>query len=200
MNKITLSLISAMLLSATGVFAASISFSNTNSAFDNYQSIVSSTGDRITLGTGSVSIGYFTGSDATISGGDFSSFSSFASGNMNGGGFDLDGMYNIGGSGSIATGSPFVGQNIYTFIEADSEYLVVKSATTFAVDAPVFNAAIDIASEGTLLFGSVGPLVTFGFGDAPAASFQLVAVPEPSAYALLGGLLALGCVMLRRRA
>ncbi len=35
------------------------------------------------------------------------------------------------------------------------------------------------------------------FGAATGAT---VIVPEPSSYALLGGLLALGCVMLRRRA
>ena len=39
-----------------------------------------------------------------------------------------------------------------------------------------------------------------GTNVAGAPSFNLTAVPEPSAYALLGGLLALGCVMFRRRA
>ncbi len=46
---------------------------------------------------------------------------------------------------------------------------------------------------------------TYGFGSAFSqlsgiGTTGTVAVPEPSAYALLGGLLALGCVMLRRRA
>jgi hypothetical protein len=39
-----------------------------------------------------------------------------------------------------------------------------------------------------------------GGGFGAGTQFQTAAVPEPSAYALLGGLLALGCVMLRRRA
>jgi hypothetical protein len=38
------------------------------------------------------------------------------------------------------------------------------------------------------------------FSTINGAQFTVAAVPEPSSYALLGGLLALGCVMLRRRA
>jgi len=38
------------------------------------------------------------------------------------------------------------------------------------------------------------------FSNVNGAQFTVAAVPEPSSYALLGGLLALGCVMLRRRA
>jgi hypothetical protein len=45
---------------------------------------------------------------------------------------------------------------------------------------------------------------TFGFGAQLTALSGIgstgTVVPEPSSYALLGGLLALGCVMLRRRA
>jgi hypothetical protein len=39
-----------------------------------------------------------------------------------------------------------------------------------------------------------------GGSSGTGVSFSLAAVPEPSAYALLGGFLALTCVMLRRRA
>ena len=39
-----------------------------------------------------------------------------------------------------------------------------------------------------------------GTNAAGVPSFNLTAVPEPSAYAALAGILALGCVMLRRRA
>lgn len=57
----------------------------------------------------------------------------------------------------------------------------------------------DTAQIGTVenvIFGSQ----TASGGYADGALFSTAAVPEPSAYALLGGLLALGCVMLRRRA
>ena len=47
--------------------------------------------------------------------------------------------------------------------------------------------------------GANGPLT--GAGPYTGAAFGTsTVVPEPSSYALLGGLLALGCVMLRRRA
>jgi hypothetical protein len=40
---------------------------------------------------------------------------------------------------------------------------------------------------------------TAGGSSGTGVSFSLAAVPEPSAYGLIGGLFALGCVMLRRR-
>jgi hypothetical protein len=42
-------------------------------------------------------------------------------------------------------------------------------------------------------------LVASGFGQAHISAMQLRAVPEPGTYALIGGLLALSSVMLRRR-
>jgi len=202
MKKLTSSLLSALLLSASSTFAASISFNNIASDFSTYMPIVDSSGAAISVNSGNVSIGYFTGNDATISGGDFSSFSSFASGNMNGGGYNYDGMFSLTGSGSIATGSSFIGENIYSFITVGSEYLVVKSSTTFEIDNPVFGPEITIGTSvpgNTLLWGSVA---TAGgdIGGGAVDAYQLVAVPEPSAYAALAGLLALGCVLLRRRA
>ena len=53
-------------------------------------------------------------------------------------------------------------------------------------------------------FAGAGTTLTItdngGFQGSSGVGFQLTAVPEPSAYAALAGLLALGCVMLRRRA
>jgi hypothetical protein len=42
-------------------------------------------------------------------------------------------------------------------------------------------------------------LVASGFGQAHLSAMQLRAIPEPGTYALIGGLLSLGYVMVRRR-
>ncbi len=49
-----------------------------------------------------------------------------------------------------------------------------------------------------VIFGS--QTASGGFADGALFSTAAIVVPEPSAYALLGGLFALTCVMLRRRA
>ena len=209
MKKITLSLLGASLLSATSLFAATISLSNTNSgAFDVYTPIINSSGALIPAGTtaasGTVEVGYFTAADSVVGAGTFTSFQSFGTaGTVDGAGYDFGGLYTFNSSETIATGSPFIGQSIYTFITVGTEYLVVKSGTTFGEDAPSFAADIDIAAGGSVIFGSfveeavdASQYGGAGFVDA----YKLAAVPEPSAYALFGGLLALTCVMLRRRA
>ncbi|MEC8190463.1 MAG: PEP-CTERM sorting domain-containing protein [Verrucomicrobiota bacterium] len=205
MKKITLSLLGASLLSASSLFAATISLSNTNvGAFDVYNPIINNDGVIIPFGTspasGTVQVGYFTDSDTIVGDGDFDSFQSFGTaGTIDGGGFDYDGLYTFNTSELIASGSPFIGESIYTFITVGDEYLVVKSGISFAEDAPSFAADVDIAAEGTLIWGN---FVTGGadIGAGAVDAYQLVPVPEPSTFALLGGLLALTCVMLRRRA
>ena len=83
-------------------------------------------------------------------------------------------------------------------------------ATISGVVAPGTPAALsyqfdsdDTAANISSLAGA-GTTLTItdngGFQGSSGVGFQLTAVPEPSAYALLGGLLALTCVMLRRRA
>jgi len=60
----------------------------------------------------------------------------------------------------------------------------------------------DVAANISSFAGAGTALtITDGAGfQNQGVSFQLSAVPEPSAYAALAGILALGCVMLRRRA
>ena len=205
MKKITLALLGASLLSASSLFAATISLSNTNSgAFDVYTPVINSSGVVIPAGTtaasGTVEVGYFTDADSVVGDGTFTSFQSFGTaGTVDGAGYGFGGLYTFNSSETTASGSPFIGQSIYTFITVGSEYLVVKSGISFGEDAPSFAADVDIAAEGTLLWGN---FVTGGadIGAGAVDAYQLVAVPEPSTFALLGGLLALTCVMLRRRA
>ena len=57
-------------------------------------------------------------------------------------------------------------------------------------------ATAQVGVVENVIFGS--QVASGGFGAG--AQFKTAPIPEPSAYALLGGLLALTCVMLRRRA
>ena len=68
-------------------------------------------------------------------------------------------------------------------------------------DNPLYTATVNLYSDSdiTYLFGGIAGSAA-DYGTGPQSSIQTAPVPEPSAYALLGGLLALGCVMLRRRA
>jgi len=57
-------------------------------------------------------------------------------------------------------------------------------------------ATAQVGNVDNIIFGS--QVASGGFGAG--TQFRTAAIPEPSTYALLGGLLALTCVMLRRRA
>ena len=68
--------------------------------------------------------------------------------------------------------------------------------------------SVDLSSEATLLAGDTATIRLYMYGktnsnnshsDTGFDSFSLTSVPEPSSFALLGGLLALGHVMVRRR-
>jgi len=77
----------------------------------------------------------------------------------------------------------------------------VASPGTPAALAYQFDGS-DVAANISSFAGAGTALtITDGAGfQSQGVSFQLSAVPEPSAYAALAGILALGCVMLRRRA
>jgi hypothetical protein len=69
----------------------------------------------------------------------------------------------------------------------------------------VYQFDLNDTAAGVSTLAAVGTTLSVitngGQGGSSGLGFQLTAaVPEPSAYALLGGLFALGCVMLRRRA
>ena len=196
-TKLALSLIFAV----ASANAATISFSNFDSGSFAGLVIVDSSNNSLGL-TSTAEVGYFS-DEALAQAGDFTTWNSFGSVANFGAGFDIPGLYSGDASASTAGASPFIGQSITTLITSasGSEYLVAKSDQTFGQDSPLFTATVNIYSDSgiTYLFGgTAGSSVDFGTG--PQSSIQTAAVPEPSAYALLGGLFALTCVMLRRRA
>ena len=196
-TKLALSLIFAV----ASANAATISFSNFDSGTFAGLAIVDSSNNL--LGTASTAeVGFFS-DEALASVGDFTTWNSFGSVASFGAGYDLAGVYSGDASSSTAGASSFIGQSITTLITSasGSEYLVAKSSQTFGQDNPLFTATVNLYSDSdiTYLFGGIaGSAADYGVG--PQSSIQTKAVPEPSAYALLGGLFALTCVMLRRRA
>lgn len=73
------------------------------------------------------------------------------------------------------------------------DYTIGASATAASLTT--------LAGTGATVTVTDGQGTDFAGGyNGDGVSFTLSAVPEPSSYALLGGLLALTCVMLRRRA
>jgi hypothetical protein len=72
-----------------------------------------------------------------------------------------------------------------------------------------YSIGASYTSSDLTTYAGAGALVTVTNGqgtdflggyNGDGVSIALSAVPEPSAYAALAGILALGCVMLRRRA
>ena len=90
--------------------------------------------------------------------------------------------YNLGGN--VATGN-------------EIGVLVFQNSTTSTIGGDAYsiytNDWLAPADGANSPLTGAGPYTGAAFGTSTV-------VPEPSAYALLGGLLALGCVMLRRRA
>ena len=184
---------------AVGLSAATISFSNFNTNTNgDVVPIVTST-DGVIDGSGVASLGYFT-DDVAVGNGDFSSFIEFGSVNFaTAAAFSTDSVFNDALSGNILTGSSFIGKAMYAYITVGSEALVAKSnSLTFEIDNPLFNAKFITTQNVAYLFG--GDATTVNFGGAPLSGVQTSPVPEPSAYALLSGFLALSWVMVRRRA
>jgi len=191
-------LILSLIFAVATANAATITFTNIDSSFAG-TAIVDSAGSALGL-TSTAQVGYFS-DETSASAGDFTSWVGFGTGSF-GAGYDIAGLYNVEVSASTAGASSFIGQAITTFItnSAGTEYLVAKSNQTFGQDNPLFTATYNLFSDsGTsyLFGGTAGPSVDYGAGAQ--ASVATAAVPEPSTYATLAGLLALGFVMLRRR-
>ena len=81
--------------------------------------------------------------------------------------------------------------------------------TGAAINGAVYTAqTVDLSGEATLIAGDTATIRLYMYGktngnwsnsETGFDSFSLTSVPEPSSFALLGGLLALGHVMVRRR-
>ena len=105
----------------------------------------------------------------------------------------------VGGGGNTFA---FGGSLTATASAGDAFGLLVFDSSTTSTTASdsytIFNDASWVlpAAGGSFTFGQAGQPVSISSGGTVSS----VAVPEPSAYALLGGLFALTCVMLRRRA
>ena len=131
--------------------------------------------------------------------------------------FQTDTSWNTTGL-NLAAGTGFdvtssAGKDAWILFSDDSLTGLVRAndwASISGVAAPGTPAALvyqfDSADSAANIssFAGAGTTLTItdngGFQGSSGVGFQLTAVPEPSAYAALAGLLALGCVMLRRRA
>jgi hypothetical protein len=116
------------------------------------------------------------------------------------------GNYTILGTGNVGAAGPFgalvagVTFDLGGNVAAGNEIgvLVFDTSTTSTIGGDAYGIYTDawfVAADGSNL-----PLTSTGAPFQGAAVGSSTVVPEPSSYALLGGLLALGCVMLRRRA
>lgn len=114
--------------------------------------------------------------------------------------------YEIAGSNTVTGGGSFrivggIGAISVTASVGDAfGLLVFNSSTTSTVASDGYT----IYTDSTWVLPAAGASITFGGAAQPAqitaGGVASTVVPEPSAYALLGGLFALTCVMLRRRA
>ena len=150
----------------------------------------------------SIAIGYFSAAaNAELTG--WNAFQTDA-------GWNAPGFNIAGGTGFDVTSA--VGKDAWILFSDDSLTGLVRAndwASISGVAAPGTPAALvyqfdggDVAANISSFAGAGTALtITDGGGfQGQGVSFQLSAVPEPSAYAALAGILALCCVMLRRRA
>lgn len=151
----------------------------------------------------SIALGYFTGNSANADLTGWNSIvadSSFEGGAVN---FGTSGVYDV----TSAAGNDawiLITDGALTGLVRGSSWSVISGATA-PTPTPALKyeiGASDTSATLTALAGT-GTAISIGAGGGfggSGVSIQLSAVPEPSAFALLSGALALGWVMVRRRA
>ena len=162
------------------------------------------------LGSTSVSVGYFTGD---VFAADLTGWNSLATNST-----DLVGTGFFAGSASSVDTTAGSGATAYLLFSDGALNGFVTSASwdlLTGTDSPAPPASLSYLigssdSASTLsTFGGTGATVTVTDGQGSdfvggfsgsGVSIALSAVPEPSAYSMIAGFLALACVMLRRRA
>lgn len=100
-----------------------------------------------------------------------------------------------GGSGSSVTASG--GETILIALTTGSS--VANTDDTDSIGLLASNVVVGGLGQTNLQFGTQFDVIA-GTTTSGLTMLAGTPVPEPSAYALIGGLFALGCVMLRRRA
>ena len=186
------SLIAGLLLSAVAA-NASITISGTSIFSADLNGLT--TGVFVSSNTSAFDVSLFDYSESLEAGLSFASGTSFngytvlgsASINAAGGSSALVSGVTYNLSGNVATGNAI---GVLAFANSTTETI---AGDTFSIFTGGWVVPADGAHLG--LTGSPSP----SFAGATGAG-SVIPVPEPSAYALLGGLFALTCVMLRRRA
>ena len=199
--KKVLSLLAALSVSSSALVAGVANIA--------YGSAVEAGGANF-LGSTSISVGYFTGD---VFSADLTGWNALDSNST-----DLVGTGFYSGSASSVDTTAGSGLQAYILFTDGSLNGFVTSnswANLSGTDSPAPPASLSYLigssdSDATLTtFAGTGATVTVTNGQGSdflggysgtGVSIALSAVPEPSSYALIGGLLALGCVMLRRRA
>ena len=111
-------------------------------------------------------------------------------------GFNGDSITGFGGAGPDLVAVNIEGDNIES--TSGFESFTVGSGGDFNLSAGSYEVELEFINvvDEEVGFGDAEGLAGF----SSITSFDLVVVPEPSHYALLSGLLACGCMLLRRRA
>lgn len=186
------SLIVGLLLSAVAA-NASVTISGTSIFSADLNGLT--TGVYVASSSNAFDVSLFDFSESLDSGVSFASGSTFN-------GYTVLGSASInaaGGSSALVSGVTYnLGGNVATGNAIGVLAFASSTTETIAGDSfSIFTGGWVVPADGANLGLTGGPSPSFG---ASTGAGSVVAVPEPSAYALLGGLFALTCVMLRRRA
>lgn len=215
-NIIPLLFASSALLSSLAS-AAVVNFQNLNTAGDNGYGLFDESNTRLSTDlTENVRVGFFDLTNTEINNlwgsGDLTSLdAAFVDFGLSGMSI-ADGLFQDVANAAITGSSNFINQKITLFVSTSSnfvdeneEYFIFQFDNTFqSDDSGLFTTGVILGEDlGTLLVGDDNnPNATFDYGGGSALQGYNTAsvVPEPSAFAAIAGILALGWVMVRRRA